>query len=253
MHFNWKIFLLLMFIFFVSFNVSCAANLNQTILTDNSSQLHDSQSDVGDDLSVKFVDGEHILRDGVTARIHIKNNGNVDLEGVFITIDYDSRISFSSFECVKENYSYKNISGVKKTHVDYEYMSYVWKLTKKDNKLFFSMTRPLKVFESMDLYLFFDGPGKFNIPFNLSLVAGFNNTIVCNDTCFRYQKYYGINVPWVPPRPNDWDIIHEVPNKYESSSKKDIHSHSDKHASGNPIFLLLLNSLIVCVLFKRRF
>ena len=109
MHFNWKIFLLLMFIFFVSFNVSCAANLNQTILTDNSSQLHDSQSDVGDDLSVKFVDGEHILRDGVTARIHIKNNGNVDLEDVFITIDYDSRISFSSFECVKEIYSYKNI------------------------------------------------------------------------------------------------------------------------------------------------
>ena len=144
-----------------------------------------------DKTEVNFNFGVNYTHDEIVYNVVIKNNGNVDLEGVFITIDYDSRISFSSFECVKEIYSYKNISGVKKTHVDYEYMSYVWKLTKKDNKLFFSMTRPLKVFESMDLYLFFDGPGKFNIPFNLSLVAGFNNTIVCNDTCFRYQKYHG--------------------------------------------------------------
>lgn len=242
MYFNWKILLLLMFIFFVSFNVSCAANSNQTILTDNSSQLQDLQSDVGDGLSVKFVDDEYPGPD-VSAKIYIKNNGNVDLEDVFITIDYDSRISFSSFYCFKKI----NISGVKNNYVDYKDISYVWKLTKKDNKLFFSMTRPLKVNESMDFYLFFYGYGK-NIPVNISLVAGFNNTIVCNDTCFRYLKDFKFVPvgPWHPP----W-LIPEP--KYENSSKNDIHSHSDKHASGNPIFLLLLNSLIVSVLFKRRF
>ncbi len=161
--------------------------------------------------------------DKVEFEIVVTNNGDFDLENVFVRESkYDSGLDYVRYYSVDGNWKYSYNAG----------------------KPLFTLDS-LKIGESASFRVIFKVLSAGN--FSNTVEAGYNNTTVANST----NTTEGVNKT-VPK--NDTNKKNETPDKPKKPEvpieKNNLKTHIDKMATGNPLLVLLLALILIPL---RRF